>query len=122
MSSRLASVPAVALLAFGLAAAPASASLKNCPMSLKEQQHLGAEYVTSLKVKGATCARGKDVVRQYNRCRKQRGGVAGRCPKSHAIDGYHCTEVRNSIATQFDAKATCRKGTRRIIFTYFQHT
>ncbi|MDX6665254.1 MAG: hypothetical protein QOG68_1460 [Solirubrobacteraceae bacterium] len=120
MPTRLRSCLAVALLGLAVAAAPASAKLKNCPLSAKTQQHLGASYVTSLKVATITCSRGKDVVRAFNKCRKAHGGVKGRCTKS--VLGYHCSEIRTAIATQFTSKATCTYGSRRAVFTYTQFT
>jgi hypothetical protein len=101
-----------------LAALPASAVAKTCNVQ-NDADTYGPTYVTSLTVKGVTCARGKTVVRAFHKCRKANGGLKGHCRR---VLGYRCTETRTSIATQFSAKATCRNGTRRVVHTYTQNT
>jgi len=100
----------------GGAATPAT---KTCDVTAKAQQ-LGPSYVTSLKVRGATCAAGVQLVRAYYRCRVRAGGVRGRC---HArVLRYVCHEHREGISIQFDATVTCTRGTsRRIVHTYTQN-
>jgi hypothetical protein len=112
------------LVGLALAAVPTSAAtaLKNCKLSTYEQEHLGGSYVTSLKVHAVTCARGKAVVRAFHSCRTKHGGVKGRCPKTQSVLGYHCTEKRSGIATQFSSKVTCAFGSRRVVHTYTQFT
>ena len=110
-------------LGLALAALPSSAAtVRNCPLTPKEQQSLGGSYTTSLKVAKITCTRGKEVVRAFHKCRKAHGGLKGRCPKTQSVLGYHCTETRQAIATQFTSKVTCAYGTRRAVFTYTQFT
>lgn len=104
------------VLGLGLAAAPA-AQAKSCQVSPSER--FGVTYVTSLTVSGVTCARGKEIVRAFHKCRKARGGIKGRCPK---VLGYSCTERRTSNPAQFSSKATCTNGTRRVVHTYTQNT
>lgn len=104
------------VLGLGLAAAPA-AQAKACQVSPSEK--FGVTYVTSLSVAGVTCARGKEVVRAFHRCRKDNGGIMGRCSR---VLGYRCTERRTSNPAQFSSKATCTNGTRRIVHTYTQNT
>lgn len=113
-SSALATLAAV----LGLAATASPALAKQCNVQ-RDAEKFGVSYVTSLEVKRVTCARGKKVVRAYHACRKARGGIKGRCPR---VNGYRCTERRETISTQFSAKATCRKGSRRVIHTYSQFT
>jgi hypothetical protein len=36
--------------------------------------------------------------------------------------GYHCTEYRQSIPTEIDSRVTCKRGTRRVVYTYQQNT
>ena len=100
-----------------LASAPA-AHAKQCNVQ-SDAENLGPSYVTSLEVKGITCARGKSLVRSYHACRKARGGIKGRCP---SVRGYSCKEQRETIKTQFSAKATCTNGSRRFVHTYSQFT
>jgi hypothetical protein len=107
-----------------LAAAPggsAATSLKKCSLSLTTSQHLGATYVTELKVHGVSCSVGKDVVKAFNRCRKEKG-VSGRC--THKVKNYSCTDTRpadQSIPTQFNGVVKCKRGTRRVNFGYQQN-
>lgn len=121
MTSRtVLSLAAAGLLA--LPAAASSATLHTCPLTVKEQQGFGVTYVTSLKVRGVTCATGKRVVRDFQACRKAHGGLKGRCPRSTPIVGFHCTEDRGTGPAQFSSKVTCVRATRRVVFTYTQNT
>jgi hypothetical protein len=121
MTSRtVLSLAAAGLLA--LPAASSSATLRTCPLTVKEQQGFGVTYVTSLKVRGVTCATGKRVVHGFQACRQARGGLKGRCPRSTSILGFHCTEDRGTAPAQFSSKVTCVKAPRRVIFTYTQNT
>ena len=108
---------ALAIAVAALATAPA-AHAKQCNVQ-RDAENFGVSYVTSLEVKGVSCATGKKVVRAYHKCRKANGGIKGRCSR---VLGYSCTERRESIKTQFSAKANCRSGTRRVIHTYTQFT
>lgn len=90
-----------------------------CDLS-KDGRKLGTSYVTSLKAQGTSCARAKKVVKAFNACRRASGGVKGRCTKR--VLGYRCTETRMSIPTEFDAKATCKAGSRVVRFRYTQLT
>lgn len=110
------------LAAVPTAAAPHAAKLRNCPLTLKEQQRLGGTYTTSLKVHAVSCARGKAVVRAFHKCRESHGGLKGRCPRSQSVLGYHCREIRVPNATQFTSKVTCTFGSRRVVHTYTQFT
>lgn len=113
-------VGAIALLA----AAPggsAATSLKKCSLSLTTSQHLGATYVTNLKVQGASCSVGRDVAKAFNKCRKEKG-VSGRC--SHKVKTYSCTETRpadQSIPTQFNGVVKCKSASKRVNFNYQQN-
>jgi hypothetical protein len=48
------------------------------------------------------------------------GGKKGRCTSK--VRGFRCTETRESIPTQFDAKVSCSKGSARVKHTYTQFT
>ena len=119
--SQLAPLLAAAALVLLVAAAPASAA-RNCKLSTSEQRNLGATYVqTPLKVKGVTCGKGKKVVKAFNACRKANGGADGRCPR-RALR-FRCTESRfNKLSTQYDSRVTCKRGGKRVLFTYTQFT
>ena len=99
-------------------AAPASASAKSCSVAGKERK-LGATYVTKVTAKRIRCGGALDVVKAFHRCRRERGGADGRCPR---VSGYRCSESRTSSPTQYDSRATCRKGSRRVVQQYTQNT
>jgi hypothetical protein len=79
----------------------------------------GSGYFTSLTVKGVSCTTGRKLVRAYYRCRT-RTGKAGRCHSR--VLKFRCTERRNSIPTEIDARVSCRRGAKRVTHTYQQNT
>ena len=89
-----------------------------CSVKGKERK-LGATYVTKVTASGISCGGALDVVKAYHRCRRARGGADGRCPR---VSGYRCSEKRTSSPTQYDSRATCRKGSRRVVQQYTQNT
>jgi hypothetical protein len=103
-----------------LAATPSSAALRTCQLSGSKQRALGPTYVTSLRVSHTSCTSGERLVRAYYNCRKAHGGIKGTCHSR--VRGYHCTEKRGGIRTQFSAKVTCHSGTREVVHTYTQFT
>ncbi|MCW2966999.1 MAG: hypothetical protein JWM71_771 [Solirubrobacteraceae bacterium] len=128
MSTRIGLVMSLALLGLALTALPSPAStasaaaLHTCALTPKEEQHFGPTYVTSVKVHGIGCAAGKAVVKSFQTCRRAHGGVKGRCPHSVSVRGFHCTENRSTIPSQFTSKVTCASGSRRVVHTYTQNT
>jgi hypothetical protein len=114
-------MPRLCLLLLALCALlvlPSSAAAATCSVKGKERK-LGATYVTKVTASGISCGGALDVVRAYHRCRRSRGGADGRCPR---VSGYRCSEKRTSSPTQYDSRATCRKGGRRIVQQYTQNT
>jgi hypothetical protein len=114
-------LPLAALVALA-SALPATASqgahaAASCHLSASEQRHLGATYVTSLSVRHTSCASGKAVVRAFHACAR-RHGVRGRC--TSPVLGYHCSEKRSGIPTQFTGKVTCTRGRASVVHTYTQ--
>ena len=112
----------VALLALAtasgaVAGSPAVHAAGNCHLSSYEQRHLGASYVTSLRVKKTSCSKGKGVVKAFNSCR---GSARGHC--THRVKGYACNEHRSGISVQFDSTVNCSNGSKRVHFTYTQNT
>jgi hypothetical protein len=77
----------------------------------------GSGYFTSLTVKRTTCAAGRKLARAYYRCRTETG-PAGRCQRR--VLGYTCSEQRNSIPTELDARVRCKRGAKRVTHTYQQ--
>ena len=112
-------VPLAALVA-SLAFAPA-ASAKSCRLSPSEQRGLGATYVFKLRATGVTCGKAKKVVKAFNACRKANGGADGRC--NRRVLRFRCSESRfNRISTQYDSNVVCKRGAKRVTFTYQQNT
>jgi hypothetical protein len=115
-------VAAVALLAIAGAAgagSPQAHAAGKCNIKGQERK-LGASYVTSLRVTKTSCRTGKSVVRAYNKCRHRSGGAKGHC--HHKVKHYKCSEHRAGVSTQFDASATCKRGAKRVKFTYTENT
>jgi hypothetical protein len=79
----------------------------------------GSGYFTSLTVRHVGCATGRRLTLAHYRCRT-RSGPAGRCHKR--VRGYTCRERRNAIPTEIDARVTCRRGAKTVIYTYQQNT
>lgn len=120
--SRLTTLPAAALLALAVSAHAASA--QSCRVKPTEAGNFGPTYVLDpFTVTNTSCARGRAVIRAFHSCRKTHGGLKkGRCPKSAAILGYHCTEKRSENAIQISGKVTCVFGQRKVVHYYSQNT
>ncbi len=78
----------------------------------------GSGYFTSLSVKSVSCKTGRKVTLAHDRCRTA-GSRAGRCHKS--VLGYSCSEHRQSISTEIDGRVTCKRGSKRVTYTYQQN-
>ena len=112
LTAALATVAAVPLIGAG----PALAT-KNCTPGSYPSSKGG--YFLSLKVTGISCAGGRSVEMGHYRCRTKHG-IKGRCP---SFNGWRCTEVRGrSIPTEYSARVTCKKGSRKVVYTYQQDT
>lgn len=116
----LAGLAVVALaLVVGMAHYAAPAQARGCSLAGKERS-LGPTYTTSLHTRHVSCRTGYKVVRSFDRCRKHHG-KAGHC--SHKVRHFRCREHRfDKISTQYDSRVTCRRGHRRVKFTYTQFT
>lgn len=113
----LATVAVASLLTLGSVAGahPAARAARSCT----PPKYPGLGYFTSLDVTRVTCATGKKVALAYYRCRTKHGR-AGRC--TSRVLGYRCTERRNAIPTEYNARVTCKNGSRKVVHTYQQHT
>jgi hypothetical protein len=96
-------------------ASPVAHAAHNCSLP----RYPGLGYFTSLSVSGTSCATGNKVAIAYYHCRT-RHGAAGRC--SGGVLGFSCSEHRNSIPTEIDARVTCRRRHETVIHTYQQDT
>lgn len=109
----LAAAAATAALALPAAgASPAAAA------TCKPGAYPGNGYFTSLKAFGISCKGARDVMRAHYRCRV-RNGIRGRCPR---VNGWRATEKRVAISTEYNARVTLRKGSRKVVYTYQQNT
>jgi hypothetical protein len=113
----VAALVAVVAVVAGIPVTAHGASARTCNIHGKERK-LGATYVTSLKATGVSCASAETFVKGFHKCR-HRHGAAGRC--AH-LNGYRCTEKRESIPTQYDSRATCTRAHRKIVQVYTQNT
>lgn len=125
MRTLIGTMLAAALLTAALApgATPAAAKgATSCSLTTHDQRHLGASYVTSLAVKGVSCAKGKEVTLAFNRCRTAKGKPQGKC--KHKVMGWSCSEKRYDAVpgVQYSSKVTCSKGFKRVFSTYTQNT
>lgn len=93
-----------------------------CHLTAHEQRSLGASYVTSLKVKNTSCAKGKAVTLAFNRCRTAGGRPQGKCNRK--VGRYTCTERRYDAVpgVQYSSKVACVSGKKRVLNTYTQNT
>lgn len=112
---RLGVIAAACLVAIGAAAAPATAAAGSC----SPPSYPGSGYFTSLKVSHVSCKTGRTVTLAHYRCRTE-NGRKGRCKRR--VHGYRCSERRTVIPTEIDSRVTCKKGSRRVVYTYQQNT
>jgi hypothetical protein len=105
-----------ALLAIGATAAGARPSA-HAAATCSAPRYPGSGYFTSLRVAHVSCATGRRVALAHYRCRVKHGRK-GRCP---SVLHYRCSEVRNANSIEFLSRTTCKRGVRRVIFTYQQN-
>jgi len=105
---------ATALSLVVLVSGTAAASAASC----SPPKYPGSGYFTSLKVSGVSCSTGKKVMLAHYRCRTKHGKT-GRCS---SVSGYRCSEKRRSIETEIDATVTCKRGSKKVIYSYQQDT
>src|SRR5918998_3873792 len=117
--SHLAKTTTLGLLALLLMAVPASAApdataSRVCSTDGIERK-LGASYVTALSTRRVSCPDARSFSRLYHRCRRERGGRDGRCPR---VRRFRCSERRfNVIRISYDSRVLCTRGSQRIRMT-----
>ena len=80
----------------------------------------GSGYFTgNIRARNVSCDYAKKFVVTYYKCRIRNGGIGGRCVRR--VQRFKCTETRNRIETEIDARVTCNRGTQRIVHTYQQN-
>jgi hypothetical protein len=101
------------------AAAPAGARpVADASRTCQPPKNPANGYFMSLEVRRTSCRRGRRVVLDHYACRTE-SGPAGRCHRR--VRGYRCREHRNTIPIEIDSRVTCRRGARRVIYTYQQN-
>ena len=109
----------VAASACAVAVAPAGGASAPAARACQPPDYPGSGYFTSLSVKHTTCRSGKKLAVAYYHCRVENGGKDGRCDRR--VMRYRCTEVRNRIETELNARVQCRRGDRQVTHTYQQN-
>jgi hypothetical protein len=112
--SALLSVVVALTVSAGASAGPIASAAKTCT----PPKYPGSGYFTSLSVTGTSCSTGSKLAKDYYKCRTAHG-LKGRCTKR--ISGYSCTEKRESIATEINARVTCKKGRATVKHSYQQN-
>jgi hypothetical protein len=121
--SRFVTVLAVSTgLAFAglVGAQPSVAATKACSTPKYPNTNPGG-YFTSLQVTGVSCKTGRSVTLAHYRCRVKKGRK-GRCTTK--VNKYSCSESRpedSQSEEQLNAKVTCKRGSRKIVFSYQQN-
>ena len=105
-------------------AAPAMAAPTdvNAARACSTPKYPGSGYFTSLRVSGTSCSTGRRVARAHYSCRRK-NGVRGRCGRR--VLRFRCSESRPSSGrtrNEYNARVSCRRGGRRVVFTYQQNT
>ena len=118
MRLRLLPLALIAALAVAALAGPGTASAATC--SVRTSDYPGDGYFTSLRVSGVSCRTGKSIAREHYRKRVRNGGKDGRYNGS--VKGYSCRESsRSKTSTELNARVTCKRGGKRVVFTYQQN-
>jgi hypothetical protein len=112
--SALLSVVVALAVAAGASASPIASASKTCT----PPKYPGSGYFTSLSVSGTSCSTGASLAKSYYKCRTAHG-LKGRCTKK--VSGYSCKETRESIATEINARVTCKKGRATVKHSYQQN-
>jgi hypothetical protein len=103
----------LALGATAAAAGPAAHASRSCA----PPKYPGQGYFTSLQVAHVSCATGRKVTLAHYRCRVKHGRK-GRCG---SVLHYRCAEgTRRSIPTEYTSRVTCKRGARKVVYTYEQ--
>jgi hypothetical protein len=117
-SPLLVSCMAALTLALMMAGGSGAASLvAHASGSCSAPKYPGTGYFSSLTVTNTSCATGRQVTLAFYHCRL-RHGAAGRC--TSGVLGFSCSEVRQSIPTEVDARVTCRRHREVVVHTYQQ--
>ena len=101
-----------------LAAAPtADAAVARSSANCTPPKYPGHGYFSSLSVSGVSCSTGRQLVLAVYHCRLKHG-AAGHCRST--VMGFSCSERRQSIPTELDARVTCHRHSATVAHTYQQ--
>jgi hypothetical protein len=101
------------------AAEPTARASKACKLTLSQQRNAGATYLVSLNVSGVSCSTGLKVEKAWQACRRS---TAGRTTCRRRVSRYSCKQsVLAKSKTQYDARVTCKRGSRVVKFIYTQN-
>src|SRR5689334_9595683 len=115
IAGAVACIATVAFAASASAGGPTAHAAANC-----SDLRPGDGYIVNIKTKGVGCKTGHKVAKAHRSCRLAHG-KRGKCTRK--VLGYSCKEgKRNSISTQFTAKVSCKRGSKRVSFVYQQNT
>lgn len=102
-------------------AAPTARAASSNSHTCKTRSYPGSGYFTSLKTYRTSCASGRTVMLNHYKCRVKHGRK-GHCGST---SGYHCSETRKSIPTEYNARVSCKKTrhgrTYKVSYTYQQN-
>ena len=118
MRLRLLPLALLAALAIVALAGIGTASAKSCDVDTND--YPGEGYFTSLSAKGVSCTKAKSVARAHYSKRVDNGGKDGEF--NGKVKKFRCRESdRNKTSTELNARVTCKKGDKRVKFTYQQN-
>jgi hypothetical protein len=115
-----AALATAALLAPAAGAESAAGASKSCNISGIQRAYGHNMYLDALGVRNTSCRTGRKVVKGYTKCRYKHGGLNGRCP--NRVKRYNCGEGKRTVAPhiQYSVNVRCKRGARKIKFTYTQ--
>lgn len=101
------------------AAEPTARASKACKLTLSQQRNAGATYLVQLSVSGVSCSTGLKVEKAWQACRRR---TAGRMTCRKRVLRYSCKQsILAKSRTQYDARVTCKRGSRVVKFVYTQN-
>jgi hypothetical protein len=115
-----AALATAALAAPGAAANSAASASKSCNISGHQRDYGHNMYLDALSASHTSCRTGRKVLKGYTKCRYKHGGLNGHCP--NRVMRYKCGEGKRTIAPhiQYSVNVACKRGSKRIKFTYTQ--
>ena len=117
---RLRQLPIALIAALALLAVAGAGTASAASCSVRTSDYPGDGYFTSLRVAKVGCTKGKSVAREHYKKRVNRGGKDGKY--NGRVQGFRCRESsRSKTSTELNARVTCKRGRKRVVFTYQQN-